>query len=271
MLSKSWYPITKRPIEILEASDANFFQMCFGTNSKTVRDAYYLETGKLKIRHAIAKRRMLYLHTVLNRGEQDLVKKVYLAQKLVPARHDWANLVKKDKEIYEVDLSDDEIAEMSKNKYKKYIEVQVNKRSFEELMSSKKSKVSRIVESIDKTKVREYKLPIQEYLKTNDLSKEMKIVLFSLRSREYDLKVNYKSMYENNMQCRICQKEDSIEDEEHTFFQCESLIDIGDIDRNHKVDHIFGDLKQQLSVMQHIMEVTRKRNIIINLHNINQS
>ena len=145
----------------------------------------------------------------------------------------------------------------------------MNKKSYDELTTSNKSKVSGIIESMDKTINRQYKIPLQKYLKTNELSTERKKILFSLRSREYDLKVNYKSMYENNMQCRVCKDKDSIEDEIHTFFQCELLVEKGKLDINHKVEHIFGDLKQQISIMHHITEVTRKRNILINLHNNN--
>ena len=39
--AEAWYPITKRHVEALEAADARF-----STNSKTIRDAYYAETGK---------------------------------------------------------------------------------------------------------------------------------------------------------------------------------------------------------------------------------
>ena len=191
---------------------------------------------------------------------------MYHAQELNPARNDWHSVVKSDKEEYKIDLSDEEILQMSKNKYKKYIESQINKKSYNELTSSQKSKVSRIIESMHTTMNVQGKIPIQGYLKTHKLSTEMKKLLFSLRCREYDLKVNYKSMYENNMQCRICEEEDSIEDERHTFFECERLVDRKNLVLNHKVEHIFGELEEQISVMNHIIEITSKRDILIKLH-----
>ena len=110
-----------------------------------------------------------------------------------------------------------------------------------------------------------WKLPLKEYLKTDLLTTEEKQVLFSLRCREYDVKTNYKNKYEEDMTCRICREEESEEDELHTFFKCKILTHDIKIDPKTQFNHVFGSLKEQVNVMKHIMLVTRKRNIILEI------
>ena len=67
------------------------------------------------------------------------------------------------------------------------------------------------------------------------------------------------------MNFRICNEEDSEEDETHMYFKCKVLTDGIEIDETIKVEHIFGSLAQQIKVMKYIMLVTRKRNIILQI------
>ena len=47
-----------------------------------------------------------------------------------------------------------------------------------------------------------YKLPMQEYLKSSLLTTREKQLAFALRSGSYNLKVNYKSRFDKDMKCR---------------------------------------------------------------------
>ena len=261
--SEVWHPITKKHIEALEAADARFFELCFSTNSKTIRDAYYAETGKLKIRHLIVKRRLLMLHNILRRDQSDMIVKVYQAQCLKPAKFDWAQIVSKDKMNYNVSLSDSEISKMSKNAFRAYIERKVNEKSYLELIHSDKAKIQNIIQNLRPNK--NWKLPITEYLKTNLLTTEEKKLLFSLRCIEYDFKSNYKTKYQEDMRCRICLEEDSEEDEYHTYFKCKILIDSLKIDSTIKLEYLYGNLEQQVRFIKHIMPVTMKRDTILQI------
>ena len=152
---------------------------------------------------------------------------------------------------------------MSKSSFRTFIETKVNQKSYLELTQSDKSKVQNIIKDLRPDK--KWKLPMKEYLKTNLITTEAKQTLFSLRSREYDIKTNYKKKYEDDMRCRICNEEDSIEDELHTFFKCKILTNGLVVAPTIKLDHIFGTLKQQVQVMELIMEVTIKRNMILQI------
>ena len=181
------------------------------------------------------------LHNILQRDKSDLIVKIYQAQLLKPARHDWAQIVQMDKSKYDISLTDLDISKMSKGSYQKLIESKVNQKSFLELNQSNKSKIQNILQNLRPGE--NWKLPLKEYLKTNLLTTEEKQVLFSLRCREYDVKTNYKNKYEEDMTCRICREEKSEEDELHTFFKCKILTHDIKIDPKSKFDHIFGSHK----------------------------
>ena len=54
----------------------------------------YLETGTIPIRFIIKQRRLNYLHNLLTRKENELISKVYFAQKRKTSKNDWAKTVK---------------------------------------------------------------------------------------------------------------------------------------------------------------------------------
>ena len=75
----------------------------------------------------------------------DLVKRILEVQQTKTTRFDWSCMVEKDRMDYEIDIVDEEIVSMSKKTFKKYVNSKVNKKAFEELVESKKSKVKEII------------------------------------------------------------------------------------------------------------------------------
>ena len=114
-----------------------------------------------------------------------------------------------------------EIANLSKSQFKKYIEYQINFKAYSELKKSKKSKVQQILNTIRLDK--NYNLEMQPYLKSNVLTTQLKQLLYSLRTRNFDVKTNYRTMHEADMRCRLCLEENSEEDEVHVFEKCSVL------------------------------------------------
>ena len=87
----------------------------------------------------------------------------------------------------------------------------------------------------------------------------MKQMLFELRCRNFDVKSNQKSYYGDNMSCRICNDEDSYENEFHTF-KCPGLIDHP---REVNFEHIYGSLEQQTEFITANIGLIRKRKLIL--------
>ena len=213
--SETWYFINQKNMETLLSADAKFFQILFNSHSKTTRESYYMETGKQKVNHIIAKRRLMFWFNILKRNKSELLVKVYQAMKLRPCRNDWIHLINNDKQMYQIHLSDSEISDMSKSQFKTFIEMRINQKFFSELCELSKSKVENVKKTmrIDK----HFKIQMQSYLKTNCISTAHKQALFSLRNRTYNLKCNFKTMYQNDMRCRSCLDDESIENEIHVF------------------------------------------------------
>ena len=115
----SWYFVSKKHIESLESLDILFLKKCLNSHSKTVRENYYLETGKIKIRYILSKRRLMYLHHILTRDKSELIFKVYQAQGLKPTKGIWFTMIQNEKIKYNIKLSDDKIAQMAKRSFKK--------------------------------------------------------------------------------------------------------------------------------------------------------
>ena len=64
------------------------------------------------------------------------------------------------------------------------------------------------------------------------------------------------------MTCRLCKDNNSIEDEDHVFIQCERLVD-KDSTQNLNINHIYGTLRQQIEIMRHISAVSLKRKLLL--------
>ena len=94
---------------MLESADALNYQIIFNSHPKTLRDAYFAETGELKIRHFIAKRRLMYYHNILRRGENEAVKKIFKVQQFRYIKYDFYQIIKEEKEKYEIFLNDEEV------------------------------------------------------------------------------------------------------------------------------------------------------------------
>ena len=254
-------------MESLESCDVSLMQSIFNAKRHTVREAYYLDTGKIQIRYIISKRRLMYLHHILTRDNSELIHRVYQIQQTIKTRFDWHGMIQNEKLRYSIDLSDAEISMMSKNQFKKYVDLKVNKFAFECLVRSDKSKVQNIIQCTKQAK--DGKSKPQEYLRSTVLSTLEKQTIFDLRSRNFTCKSNMKTMYLDDMSCRVCKDANSIEDENHTFQQCKILID----DTSSAIDFrdVYGTLSQQVTFIKKAMPIIRKRNILMKIMNNDSS
>ena len=69
-------------------------------HSKTPKEMLYLETGAVPIRWIISQRRINYLRHILSRNKNELIRKVFEAQKEKPTSGDFVNNVKCDLEKF---------------------------------------------------------------------------------------------------------------------------------------------------------------------------
>ena len=98
---------------------------------------------------------------------------------------------------------------------------------------------------------------MQDYLNSDNLSTEEKQLLFKFRTRTYPCKTNYRRLYEPDLSCLICLREDS---PEH-LLQCTTQgINLSGL----AFDDIFGNIKQQIPIIKALKQITVNRNLLLN-------
>ena len=55
----------------------------------------------------------MYLHNIMKKSKNELIRKVYETQKLLPTKNDWFQLVSEDKNKLGLSVSDEQISTMS--------------------------------------------------------------------------------------------------------------------------------------------------------------
>ena len=76
-----WHGVKESDVEELEKVDEYLLRGILRAHSKTSRAALYLESGCIPLRYILKKRRIMYLFHILSRDQNELIRKVYEAQK----------------------------------------------------------------------------------------------------------------------------------------------------------------------------------------------
>ena len=82
--SEVWQGLNATDIAMLEHVDRQLLKVICSGHAKTANKFLYMETSALHLKHIIASRRIMYLQNILKRGEGELVKRVFEAQKNDP-------------------------------------------------------------------------------------------------------------------------------------------------------------------------------------------
>ena len=134
------------------------------------------------------KKRLMFLHYILNEPSQSLIHRFFIAQEKNPSKNDWCSKVKEDLAYLEIFLSFEHIKDASTYQFKTLVEKAIDEKSFSYLDSEKKkkSKVNHIQYDSHK---------MQDYLKDRTISNQLKRFIFALRARMIDIGQNYPNKY----------------------------------------------------------------------------
>ena len=105
--SESWHGVTQKHIKSLESVDEALLRTILKAHSKTPMEFLYLETGALLLRWIVAQRRIMYLKSIMERSENDMLKKVQIAQKLNPLQGDFVIIVENN--LKELGITNEEV------------------------------------------------------------------------------------------------------------------------------------------------------------------
>ena len=219
-------------IEKLEKCDHDFFRQLFKSGAGTPVESFYLATNTLPIRHIIIGRRLLFLWSILNKSESDLVRKCFAAQELNPSKNDLITTFKEDLEQCGITLTMSEISSMKKTKFRTIVNSHLREVARNYLITQKNQH-----KKLNPIK-NDYKF--EPYLTSTNLSTDEKQTLFKFRTRMVEVKTNFKTKYWPNLTCFFCPQEDS----QSHLLDCQFLtqgLDTSGI----KYENIFQDIKQQ--------------------------
>ena len=109
-------------------------------HAKLLVPALYLENGQVPIRYILACRRLLYLQTILQREPDELVHKVYLAQKANSTQGDFCQFVEYDRQLLNCCLTDEQISKTSKYDFRLLVKNKAKEQAFITLLAIKDTK-----------------------------------------------------------------------------------------------------------------------------------
>ena len=119
--AESWINITKKDYENLEKPDVLLQRKVVSVSGNPSKCFVQLELGIVPIEFLIKQKRLNFLHYILNEDISSITHQVYVALKEDYRKGDFVYLTNCDRKDLEIDLSDAEIGDMSKNMWKKYI------------------------------------------------------------------------------------------------------------------------------------------------------
>ena len=252
--SEALYGITNPHIAQLESVDNMLFKSAFQSPSTTPIAAYFLETGAIPIRFILKGRRLMYLWTILQKNDEELVSKVFKAQKLFPVKDDFVHQINEDMEDIGLELKEEEIKNMKKSKFKSLLKDKLKGAAHNYLVKKK--------EGLSKLNNLSSDFSFKEYLATEKLSTSEKQLLFKLRTRMIHVKGNYSSMYKDDMSCHLCNT-NSVESQEHLLV-CQSLTHLNESHSVKYMDIYSDNLDKQIAAVKCWSIILKARTIKLN-------
>ena len=125
--SEAWHSVTSKDLDALSKADESLLRSILQCHSKTPREFLYLETGTIPIRFIVASRRLHYLHTIVNRSEDELTKRVYESQARNPQKGDFVLLVKDDFTLIGEEYDETTVLGTGKDQFSKFVETEIQR------------------------------------------------------------------------------------------------------------------------------------------------
>ena len=118
--SESWYNVTNSDLELIESVDVKFLRSLLKAPKSTPKEMLYLELGCVPIRELIIKRRILFLHYIVNESESSMINRFFQTQLKTRKPKDWVSTVLNDLKDLEMEETIEGIKEMKKKVLKEW-------------------------------------------------------------------------------------------------------------------------------------------------------
>ena len=246
--SEAWVNLSDKDIRSLEQTDENLLAKILGCDSNTSNVFKYLELGIYPIRFEIMKRKIIFLQYILQQEKESMIFKVFKATCDNPLKNDFVKTCEKYLEILKINLTFEEISEMTKSRFKKIVKEKTVEAAFKYLIEEKNTPGKQT-----KIKHLQYRsLEIQEYLVEGNKNTEISKVIFKARGGTLDIKTNKKWKYGDEL-CVGCGKNTETIEE---ILSCKELCDKNETLPTVSYCWVFGDSVEK---MAEVAKVLRKK------------
>ena len=207
------YNLTKSDIEQLQKCHEMGLRKLLSLPSKTPKKMLYLLTGSVPIEFLIERRRLIYLHHILNQENESLIKTFFEHQLDTRKTKYWASQILKDLKKFNVNIPLEDIRHIPKEAWKKRIKQKSCELALLCLNSNQGSKSHQ----------KEY-LEMSPYLRSNKEDIPIKASSFIAKVQAHmvkNIKHNFKEHYKPNLKCDSCKLSEC--DQKH-LLECPKLI-----------------------------------------------
>ena len=247
--SEAWVNLSDKDIRSLEQTDENLLGKILGCDSNTSNLFKYLELGIYPIRFEVMKRKIIFLQYILQQEKESMIFQVFKATCENPLKNDFVKTCEKYLDTLKINLTFDEISEMSKSKFKKIVKQKTTEAAFKYLIEEKNKpgKQTKIAHLQYKS------LEMQEYLLEGNKNTELSKLIYKARGGTLDIKINKKWKYEDEL-CVGCGKNPETVEE---ILSCKEL---GDENEKFTTQVTFGWVfGESVEKMVEVAKVLRKR------------
>ena len=174
--SEAWVNYTDRDLRILEQCDEMLLTKVLDCDANTSNALKYLDLGIVPIRYEVMKRKLAFLQYILLQDKESMMFQVLKATEENPTKNDFVLTCQRYLKALEIDLTFDQISEMSKLSFKRLLK-QKTKMAALKYLNKEKSKQSKILN------IQHTKLEMQEYLLDGDRNIKVPKLIFKARAR----------------------------------------------------------------------------------------
>ena len=182
-------------------------------------------------------------------SDNELVKKVYDAQKALPVKDDWIYSVREDLEILGISFDEEQIRATKKEAFKKLVNTKIREASYSSLLQDKKGKLDNLSSHFG----------LKEYLSSDKLTLQHKQLLLNLCTRMVMVTCNCRRKYEGNLLCTLCDTQ-SEKSQEHLLV-CPALLEDIVVDKSVNYMDIFGTLEKQVKAARYFIQIISVRKV----------
>jgi len=255
--SEVWMNLKEKDLKELSVVDNALLRLIWNCASYVSVPMMFLELGILPLTFIVMKRRVMFLHYLLQQKEETLLFKCFEAQWSDKLPGDWAGKVEEDLRQMGLKLTLQQIKSMSKHKFKELIKSKIENLALKYLLKEKNKQSKCCSIKFDK-------LQIQDYLKSDILTTSNKQLLFQLRTASFPVFANIKFMVDDT-RCPCCYlKEDTLSHQ----LEC-SIIHSGTkqiCNTNVHIEDVFSPCVEDQTKITLLFEQSIKRRKIVMKH-----